>query len=335
MKYRRLGENGPEISVVGFGAWAVGGSWQFGWGHQDDAESAAAIRHAIESGVNWVDTAAAYGHGHSEEVVGRALGPYAVNEDVYVFTKCGLSWYDTDSGEVENNLRPESIRFECEQSLKRLGVERIDLYQFHWPDRSTGTRLEDSWATMIDLIQEGKVRWGGVSNFDVGLLERCETINHVDSLQPILNLLHPDARDDVIPWSKQHGTGVIVYSPMASGLLTGAFDEDRVKNLPKDDWRRSDPDFRPPRLGRNLALAVALEEIAARMGTSLPALSVAWTLAIDGVTGAIVGARRPRQVDDWLPAADLQLSEADLEDIEAVLEIAANDAAPIKATTID
>jgi aryl-alcohol dehydrogenase-like predicted oxidoreductase len=319
MKYRRLGRRGPEISVVGFGAWAVGGSWKFGWGQQDDAESVAAIRHAIESGVNWVDTAAAYGHGHSEEVTGRALKPYRIGEDVYVFTKCGLSWYDTKSGEAENNLRPESIRFECEQSLKRLGIERIDLYQFHWPDDSTGTQIEDSWATMIELIREGKVRWGGVSNFDVGLLERCEVIGHVDSLQPILNLIHPEARDDVIPWSKDHGTGVIAYSPMASGLLTGAFSEERVANLAEDDWRRSDDDFRPPQLGRNLTLAKELQTIAARKGTSQPSLSVAWTLAIEGVTGAIVGARRPSQVDDWLPAANLELAGTDLNRIEALL----------------
>jgi aryl-alcohol dehydrogenase-like predicted oxidoreductase len=320
MKHRRLGRNGPEISVVGFGAWAVGGAWQFGWGHQDDAESVAAIRHAIESGVNWVDTAAAYGHGHSEEVVRRALEPYTIGEDVFVFTKCGLNWYDTESGEAENNLRPESIRFECDQSLKRLGVERIDLYQFHWPDDSTGTPIEDSWATMTELVQEGKVRWGGVSNFDVGLLERCEAIRHVDSLQPLLNLIHPDARSDVIPWARQHGTGVIGYSPMASGLLTGAFSEDRVRNLAEDDWRRSDADFRPPQLARNLALVAELRTIAAHMGTSLPALSVAWTLAIDGVTGAIVAARRPKQVDEWLPAADLDLSKPDLESIEVLLD---------------
>lgn len=317
-----MGRSGPEISVVGFGAWAVGGAWQFGWGEQDDDESVTAIRHAIDSGVNWVDTAAAYGHGHSEEVVGRALEPYAVGEDLYVFTKCGLNWYDTASGEVENNLRPESIRFECEQSLKRLGVERIDLYQFHWPDESTGTQIEDSWATMIQLIDEGKVRCGGVSNFDIGLLDRCDAIRHVDSLQPLFNLIHPEARDDVIPWSREHGTGVIVYSPMASGLLTGAFSEDRVRHLPEDDWRRSDADFRPPKLARNLALAEELRAIAARWGTSLPALAVGWALAIDGVTGAIVGARRPSQVDDWLPAADLELSPADLETIEVLLPIA-------------
>ncbi len=318
MRYRRLGKSGPEISVLGFGAWAVGGPWKFGWGQQDDRESVAAIRHSIESGVNWVDTAAVYGHGHSEEVVRRALEPYVVGEDVYVFTKCGLNWYDTESGEAENNLRPESIRFECDQSLKRLGVERIDLYQFHWPDRSTGTPIEDSWATMIELMDEGKVRWGGVSNFDVEMLDRCAAIHHVDSVQPLLNLIHPEAGDDVIPWSRRHGTGVIVYSPMASGLLTGAFNEDRVKNLPEDDWRRSDPDFRPPRLARHLALARDLERIAARMGTNLPTLSIAWTLGVKGVTGAIVGARRPGQVDDWLPAGELQLSRTDLEAIEAL-----------------
>ena len=326
MRYRRLGRAGPDISVVGFGAWAVGGPWRFGWGRQDDRDSVAAIRRAIERGVNWVDTAAVYGHGHSEEVVRRALEPHAVGEDVYVFTKCGLNWYDTPSGEAENNLRPESIRFECEQSLARLGVECIDLYQFHWPDRSTGTRIEDSWATMTELVEEGKVRWAGVSNFDVHLLERCESIRHVDSLQPLLNLIHPEARDDVIPWSREHGTGVIVYSPMGSGLLTGTFSEERVRNLPEDDWRRSDADFRPPRLARNLALAKQLQPIAERLATSLAVLSIAWTLAVDGVSAAIVGARRAAQVEDWLPAADLELSTAELEAIEVVLDGAGDDA---------
>ena len=200
MRTRRLGSQGPEITTVGFGAWAIGGPGRFGWGRVDDNESIAAIRHAVDSGVNWIDTAAVYGFGHSEEVVGRALEPYTPGSDVFVFTKCGQNWYDSPNNEAQLDLRPESIRFEVEQSLKRLDIERIDLYQFHWPDRRTGTPVEDSWGTMVELIEEGKVRWGGVSNFDVDMLERCEEIRHVDSLQPPLSLIDRSARNDVIPW---------------------------------------------------------------------------------------------------------------------------------------
>ena len=316
MRTRKLGAAGPEITAVGFGAWAIGGPWRFGWGSVDDDESVRAIRHSIESGINWVDTAAVYGLGHSEEVTGRALEPYAVGEDVYVFTKCGLNWFDTADGEPSNNLGPDSIRFECEQSLKRLGVERIDLYQFHWPDEATGTQVEDSWGTMGELIDEGKVRWGGVSNFDVALLERCDRIRHVDSLQPPLSLINRSARNDVIPWCDDKGTGLIVYSPMHSGLLTGKYTKASIAGLDDDDWRKRDGDFNEPRLSQNLELVRRLEDIAAQLDTTLPVLVVAWTIATDGVTAAIVGARRPEQVDGWLPAGDLRLSDDALASIE-------------------
>ena len=233
MNTSRLGSQGPEITRVGLGASSIGGQ---GWGPVDDEESIAAIRHAIEGGINWVDTAASYGQGHSEEIVARAIDPYTAGEDVLVFSKCGLRWSDDDPG-TENNLTPESIRFECEKSLERLGVERIDLFQFHWPDE-LGTPVEDSWGTMVELIEEGKVRWGGVSNFDVKLLDRCEAIRHVDSVQPPLSLIDRDALREVIPWAHEHGTGVIAYSPMASGLLTGRFTKDRAESLTEDDWRR-------------------------------------------------------------------------------------------------
>jgi aryl-alcohol dehydrogenase-like predicted oxidoreductase len=308
MRTRRLGDDGPEITTVGFGAWAVGGPWQFGWGPQEDEHSIAAIRHALDAGVNWVDTAAAYGLGHSEEMVGRALDAYAVGSDVYVFTKCGLNWYGSPDGSVSRDLRPESIRNECEQSLKRLGVERIDLYQFHWPDE-TGTPVEESWGVMSQLIDEGKVRWGGVSNFGVDLLERCEKVRHVDSLQPPLNMIDRSAARDVIRWSKGNGTGVIVYSPMASGLLTGKYDEQKVAELSDDDWRKASDQWRGEQLSRNLALVRRLEEIAGDIGTALPALTVAWTLAVGGVTAAIVGARRPTQVDGWIAAGEMDLGE--------------------------
>ncbi|MGH2775838.1 MAG: aldo/keto reductase [Actinomycetota bacterium] len=316
MRTRKLGSHGPDITTVGLGAWAIGGPWKMGWGSVDDEESVKAIRHAIDNGVNWVDTAAVYGLGHSEEVTGRALEPYDAGEDVYVFTKCGLNWFDTDDGEPSNNLRPDSIRFECEQSLKRLGLERIDLYQFHWPDEATGTQVEDSWGTMSELIDEGKVRWGGVSNFDVPLLDRCSRIRHVDSLQPPLSLINRSARNDVIPWCDDNGTGVIVYSPMHSGLLTGKYTQATIAELADDDWRKRDGDFNEPRLSRNLGLVGRLEDIARQLDTTLPVVVVAWTIATDGVTASIVGARRPRQVDGWLPAADLRLSDDTLGTIE-------------------
>jgi aryl-alcohol dehydrogenase-like predicted oxidoreductase len=308
MTMRRLGTTGPELSRVGFGAWAIGGPWRFGWGSVDDDESVAAIRHAVELGVNWVDTAAVYGLGHSEEVVGRALEPYRVGEEVFVFTKCGRRWQGRPDRVIENDLRPESIREECEQSLRRLGVERIDLYQFHWPDWMTGTALEDSWGTMVELVEEGKARWVGVANFDTDQLARCEGIRHVDSVQPPLSLLARGARTTVLPWAAEHGTGAIVYSPMASGLLAGGFDGDRIAQLDTSDWRRESPQFREPALGRNLDLVQRLRPIASGLGSTLPELAVAWTLAQSGVTAAIVGARLPRHVDGWVRAGDLELS---------------------------
>jgi aryl-alcohol dehydrogenase-like predicted oxidoreductase len=319
VRRRRLGSQGPELSVVGFGSWALGGPWQFGWGPSDDDEGIAAIRHAVDSGVNWVDTAAVYGYGHSEEVVGRAVQPYRVGEDVLVFTKCGEAWQDAAGHGHGDGLRPESIREECDYSLRRLGIDRIDLYQFHWPDTTTGTPVEESWGTMAELVEEGKVRWVGVCNFSVDLLERCEPIRHVDSVQPPLSLLNPAAREDVIPWAREHGSGVIVYSPMASGLLTGAFSRERVDKLAPDDWRRNSAAFQEPELSRALRVVDGLRRIAERLECSLPTLAVAWTLAVPGVTGAIVGGRRPAQVDDWLPAGELELDEQTLAEIEQLI----------------
>jgi aryl-alcohol dehydrogenase-like predicted oxidoreductase len=301
---------------VGFGAWAAGGGgWAFSWGPQDDAESIASIRHALERGVNWIDTAAVYGLGHSEEVVRRALEGIPRNSRPYVFTKCGLVWEEHNpQAPPRQVLKPESIRKECEMSLRRLGVERIDLYQFHWPDQ-TGTAVEDSWDTMMRLSEEGKVGAVGVSNFDVGLLERCEGIRHVDSLQPPLSLIRRQAAEAEIPWCAEHWTGVIGYSPLQSGLLTEHFSPNRMESLAKDDWRRRSPDFRPPKLGRNLALRDALRPIARQHGTTVSAVAVGWTLAWPGVTGAIVGARSPDQVDGWIAAATLELTLADLDQI--------------------
>jgi aryl-alcohol dehydrogenase-like predicted oxidoreductase len=313
---RRLGETGPELTAVGFGAWAIGGPWRYGWGEVDDDESVAAIRRAVEHGVNWVDTAAVYGLGHSEEIVGRAVRPYRVGEEVLVFTKCGRRWEGRPDGEIGNDLRPESIREECERSLRRLGLERIDLYQAHWPDWTTGTLLEDSWGTLAELVEEGKARWIGVSNFDVDQLARCEAIRHVDSVQPPLSLLARGVLSTVIPWAATHGTGVLCYSPLASGLLTGAFDRERIAALDEGDWRLAAPGFREPLLSATLDLVERLREIAGGLGTTVPALSVAWVVAQHGVTGAIVGGRSPRHVDGWAGAADLVLDEATLRAID-------------------
>ena len=318
---RPLGTSGLHITRVGFGAWAIGGGgWAYGWGSQDDADSIAAIQHAVRRGINWIDTAAIYGLGHSEEVVGRALRELGASERPYVFTKGGMiSDLSRPFEEPQRNLRPDSIRKEVEASLRRLGVERIDLYQFHWPD-ALGTAIEESWGEMSRLIREGKIRAGGVSNFDVGLLARAERVRHVDSLQPPFSLIRRQAAADVIPWCARHGTGVIVYSPMQSGILTDAFSRERAERMAPDDWRRRNPEFREPFLSRNLALRDALRPIASRHGVSIAATAVAWTLSWPGVSGAIVGARSPQQVDGWIAAGNLTLEAQDLADIAGALE---------------
>jgi aryl-alcohol dehydrogenase-like predicted oxidoreductase len=316
----QLGTSGLGISRVGFGAWAAGGGgWAFGWGPQDDSESLAAMRHAIELGVNWIDTAPVYGHGHSEELVGRVLRELPPSSRPLIFTKCGQVWDDRDPTRWPRlHLGPESIRRECEASLRRLGVERIDLYQFHWPDQSTP--VEESWSTMARLMDEGKVLAIGVSNFNVELLERCEAIRHVDSLQPPFSLVRREVAGHEIPWCHAHGTGVIAYSPMQSGLLTDTFTAERMSALPEDDWRRRSRHFQEPNLSRNLALRDALVPIAKRRGTTVAAVAVAWTLAWPGVSGAIVGARSAAQVNGWIAAATLELSGAELAEIALAVE---------------
>jgi aryl-alcohol dehydrogenase-like predicted oxidoreductase len=316
-----LGSSGLDITRVGFGAWAIGGGgWSFGWGPQDDDAAIAAMRQAIERGVNWIDTAAVYGLGHSEELVGRLLRTLPRNERPFVFTKCGLVWDEKNPmAEAKRVLRPESIRRECEASLRRLGVECIDLYQFHWPSQD-GTTIEESWTLMQRLVEEGKVHAVGVSNFDVALLERCEAIRHVDSLQPPFSLIRRDAAQREISWCAAHNTGVIVYSPMQSGILTDHFSPQRVATFAPDDWRRRSPQFQEPALGRNLALRDGLRSMAERHRTSVAAIAVAWTLAWPGVTGAIVGARSPEQVDGWIDAARVELTPNDLDGIAAAIE---------------
>ena len=278
------------------------------------------MRHALDRGVNWIDTAAVYGLGRSEEVVGRLLREIPAGERPYVFTKCGLIWDEGNrTAAPKRNLRPESVRRECEQSLRRLGIDVIDLYQFHWPDE-TGTAVEDSWGEMGRLVEEGKVRWTGVSNFGVDLLERCERVRHVDSLQPPFSLIRRGVAERELGWCAEHGTGVIVYSPMQSGLLTDKWTPERARGLPADDWRRGGAEFNSPKIERNLALRDALKPIAERHGTSVATVAVAWTLAWPQVTGAIVGARTPAQVDGWVSAASLSLSAAELAGISDAVE---------------
>ena len=290
----------------------------------------AAMRHAVDRGVNWIDTAAVYGLGHSEELVGKLLRDYPANDRPFVFTKCGLVW------DVQNPMtqalrvgEASSLRREVEQSLTRLGVEQIDLYQMHWPAED-GTPIEDYWQTLLDLKAEGKVRAVGLSNHKVDRLEPAERLGHVDTLQPPFSPIRRDALAAELPWCQAHGTGVIVYSPMQSGLLTGSFTEARAAALGKDDWRARAPEFQSPRLQNNLALAEALRPIATRHDTTVGAIAVAWTLAAPGVTGAIVGARNPAQVDGWIDAARIDLTAQDLAEIASAIERTGAGTGPVR-----
>ena len=326
----RLGNSGLNITRLGFGAWAIGGGgWYFGWGPQDDDQSLAAMRRALELGINWIDTAAAYGIGHSEELVGRLLRELPANDHPFVFTKCGVVYEGRDRmGPPLRTLRPDSVRRECEASLRRLGVECIDLYQFHWPD-DTGVAIEDSWATMIRLVEEGKVRAAGVSNFNVALLDRCERLRRVDSLQPPFSLINRVVAEKEIPWCEEHNTGVICYSPMQSGILTDTFSAARVTSFAADDWRRRSPEFNEPSLSRNLELRDALRPIAKRHQTSVSSVALAWVLAWPGVTGAIVGARSSKQVEGWIDAAGIKLTSQDLDEIASAIARTRAGAGPV------
>lgn len=317
---RTLGKTGMDITRVGFGAWAAGGGgWAFSWGPQDDNDSVAAIRRAVEAGVNWVDTAAAYGLGHSEEVVARALRAVPEADRPFIFTKCGLRWDDARPAEPARRVgSPASLRLELEASLKRLEVERIDLYQVHWPAED-GTALEDYWGELVAMRDEGKIRAAGLSNHSAAQLRQAELIGHVDSLQPPFSAVRRTAAEE-IAWCAAHDTGVIVYSPMQAGLLTGTFTQERAASLDPEDWRARNPEFQQPRLGNNLALAAALQAVANRLGTTVPAVAIAWVLAWHGVTGAIVGARSAAQVDGWLPGATLELQDQDLDEIARAIK---------------
>ncbi|GAB3400088.1 aldo/keto reductase [Flindersiella endophytica] len=310
-----------DITRVGFGAWAIGGSgWSFAWGEQDDSESVAAIRHAVERGVNWIDTAAVYGLGHSEEVVGRALAPFSGDDRPYVFTKCGLVWNDADRQERARRVGDAaSLHKGVDDSLRRLGVERIDLMQLHWPAED-GTPIEEYWQTLLDIQASGKVGAVGLSNHNAEQLAAAEKLGHVNTLQPPFSAIKRDVAAELLPWCASNQTGVIVYSPMQAGLLTGRFDAARAAALPADDWRSRDPNFTGEAAAANFALAAALEPVAERHDVSVAAVAVAWVLSWPAVTGAIVGARRPDQIDGWLAAGRLALTEEDLAEIAAAIE---------------
>src|SRR5882762_4383832 len=320
METRKLGNSNLHITPVGFGAWAIGGSgWEFAWGSQDDNDSIAAIHRALELGVNWIDTAAVYGLGHSEEVVGRALKEWRGSKP-YVFTKCGLR--GNAKGEVQKVLSAESIRREVEDSLRRLSIDVIDLYQIHWPPDPDSDALEEAWSTLANLKREGKVHWIGVSNFSVQQLRRAQTIAPVTSLQPRYSLVHREVEDEILPFCLAEDIGVIVYSPMASGLLTGAMTRERAMKLPKDDWRRRHPDFTEPSLSHNLALVEHMREIANRHNRFVGEVAIAWALRHPAVTGAIVGARNARQAEEVMRAGELRLADAEVNEIEAFAETA-------------
>jgi aryl-alcohol dehydrogenase-like predicted oxidoreductase len=314
MDTRKLGNSDLHITPIGFGAWAIGGGgWEFAWGAQDDRDSIAAIRAALDAGVNWIDTAAVYGLGHSEEIVARALE--GVRDRPYVFSKCSMVW--DGRGKIGHSLKADSIRRECEASLRRLRVEVIDLYQIHWPDPDG--EIEEGWTTMVELKEEGKVRNIGVSNFSVAQMERALAIAPITSLQPRYSLLHREIEAEILPFAARANIGVIVYSPMASGLLTGAMTRERIANMPADDWRRAHSDFREPQLTRNLHLVDVLRGIGDRHGRAPAEVAIAWVLRQSAVTGAIVGARRPDQVRGVAGAADFRLSPRECAEIEAVV----------------
>ncbi|MGH9502777.1 MAG: aldo/keto reductase [Terriglobales bacterium] len=316
MQTRQLGNSDLHITPVGYGAWAIGGSgWQFAWGSQDDNDSIAAIHRSLELGVNWIDTAAVYGLGHSEEVVAQALKSWS-GPRPYVFTKCGRLW--DEKGNLRGGLRAESIRREIEGSLRRLNIDVIDLYQIHWPPNPDSPELEEGWSTLADLKKEGKVRWIGVSNFDVAQLKRAQAIASVTSLQPPYSLINRGAKGELLPYCLREGIGVIVYSPMASGMLTGAMTRERAAKLPKDDWRRGSPNFNEPKLSRNLAVVESLREIGKRHGRSPGEVAIAWTLHHPAVTGAIVGARNARQAEGVMRGGELRLTDQEVSEIEDV-----------------
>ncbi|MCC6586824.1 MAG: aldo/keto reductase [Bryobacterales bacterium] len=310
MQTRQLGNSDLHITPLGIGAWAMGGgNWAFGWGHQEDQDSIDAIHAALDAGLNWIDTAAVYGLGHAEEVVAKALE--GVSRRPYVFTKCARVW--NEQRQIGKSLKRDSVRRECEESLRRLKVDVIDLYQMHWPEPDED--VEEGWETMVRLKEEGKVRWIGVSNFNVSQLKRAAAIAPITSLQPPYNIITPDIEADVLPYCRQNNIGVIVYSPMKSGLLTGKMTRERIAQMPPDDFRPRTPNFQEPLLSRNLALVEKLREIGDRHGRTPGEVAIAWTLRHTAVTAAIVGLRNKGQLEGVIGAAEFRLSPQEIEEI--------------------
>ena len=311
LRTAQLGATGLEITRVGFGAWAIGGGgWEFGWGPQEDDQSIAAIHHALGQGINWIDTAAAYGFGHSEEIVGRAL--QGLSARPYLFTKASL--LEGPGRRVVHNLKRDSILREAHASVERLGADAIDLYQIHWPIPDED--IEEGWSAFAELKEQGLVRHIGVSNFDVEQVRRIRQIAPVETLQPQYSLIERDVEREILPFAEREGIGAVVYSPMGSGMLTGAMTRERIASMPDDDWRKQDPRFREPELSRNLEIVDRLAAVAERHDTVPGAVAIAWTLRNPAVDGAIVGFRSPEQVDPLIEAANLELSDDDITMIE-------------------
>lgn len=317
MEKRKLGNSDLEITRIGFGAWAIGGSgWDFGWGEQDDKESIEAIHKALDMGINWIDTAAVYGIGHSEEVVAKAIKEYGGNKP-YVFTKCVLVW--DQNGHVRKTHDPESIRKECEDSLRRLQTDTIDLYQIHWPPDDDDEKIKPAWEMLAKLKEESKVRYIGVSNFNVEQMKIAETIAPITSLQPKYSLISRNIEEEILPYVKKQNIGVIVYSPMGSGILTGKYNREKIEKLPEDDWRKGARDFTEPNLSKNLKLVEVMKQIASAHNRHVGEVAIAWTLKHEAVTAAIVGARNARQAEEVMSAHNLVLSEDEIGKLESIL----------------
>lgn len=315
MEQRKLGYSDLQLSTIGLGTWAMGGGdWKFGWGPQDDHSSRAAIHQALDEGINWIDTAAIYGHGRAEEVVGQAVK--GIRDSVIIATKCGRVW-DGDSREIGKSLKSSSIRREVESSLKRLQIEEIDLYQIHWPEPDE--EIEEGWGTMAELVKEGKVRYAGVSNFNLQQLKRAQAIHPITSLQPPYNMLRREIEEEIIAYCGANQIGMIAYSPMQAGLLTGAFTKERAAQLPESDWRSRHPFFNKPLLTRHLNMVEQLRVVAGQKNCTPSQLALAWVLRKQEITSAIVGARSPEQIRETARAGDIRLTTAEIEKIEGIL----------------
>ena len=315
MKTRKLGYSDLHLTPIGLGTWAMGGGdWKFGWGDQDDAASIASVHQALDAGVNWIDTAAIYGHGHAERVVGKAIQDR--RDDVLIATKCGRVW-EGESREIGKSLRRESVHREVDVSLQRLGVDCIDLYQIHWPEPDE--EIEEGWGAVAELVEAGKIRYAGVSNFNMEQLKRIQPIHPVASLQPPYSMLRREVEEEILPYCRENQIGIVAYSPMQAGLLTGRFSKERVHNLPANDWRKANPFFTSPQLEANLSIIEQLRPVAAQMEITLPQLALAWVLRRSEMTAAIAGARRPEQILETVKAGEIVIPDELLLKIDRML----------------